>query len=209
MSNETDQGTSYSEMRGESDDESDTEEGLFNISRKQYLLVFYLFLSVWLVYMFVKIQQFTHPADTLIPTIMFVLGASLITAKLITIQYPTVVERVMPNKAGARATVESKMSDDESSQRMKKERERIELLMALWILPLPLFMYFIGLGWAILLYSFAFSLYFIKDWRTAIINTVIIVGLAYVLFVEVLGILLWEGHLPMIRDLFFYIEQIF
>lgn len=209
MSSETEQSNPRDDASSEVTEESArTDEGLFPITSKQYEIGLYLFLSGWLIYMFVQIQQFSHTADVLFPTILFALGAPLIAIKLITIQCPGIVDRLLPNQKSAQGTVESKLGSD-NIQRTRKEREKVELLMAFWIVLLPFFMYYIGLGWAIFVYSFSFSMFFIKDLKTSVINTIVIVGLAYVLFVKVLGILIWEGQLRLFRDLFFYLNLIF
>lgn len=209
MASETEQEKSYTERNREVDEASTKPEtGLFDISPKQYKIGFYLILLGWIGYMFVKLQEFSHPADTLLPTILMALGIPLVVAKIAVIWRPEIAEYVMPDESGARGTVESMMGGDDI-QRSKEEREKIEIKMALWIVLLPISIYYLGIGWAILIYSFAFSMYFIRDVRTSIINAAVIVSLAYVLFVKVLGILIWEGKLPVVRDLFFYMKQLF
>lgn len=197
MSQETGEST---DRDPSSEDETAAEQGLFDVDPRWFKIGFYLFLLLWLGYILLETLSYRAFEDLFFPYIVGIPVALLILLQLFIVQYPDTVERITPERRGATA------GDDELQERFdtateaggnrtKSEKERYELVMMAWVVVLPFMMYFIGMGWTLIVYVFAFTWYFVRDLKLATLITVVVTAFVYVLFIHFLGMIIWTGEL--------------
>lgn len=174
---------------------AEEEEGLFPVDGRWFKIGFYLFLLGWLAYLMAETAGYTNREDWLFPLLVAAPIAILLLIKLITIQYPGIAERALPDSA---SSGEDEMFEDVQevgARNTKAAKEKYELVMIGWVLLLPFMMYFVGMGWTLILYTFAFTLYFTRDVRTSALVTGIVIVFVWVLFIEILQLIIWDGTL--------------
>ena len=172
---------------------ADADEGLFPVEGKWFSVGFYLFLLSWLGYMLWESLGYTDRQDYLFPLVIGVPLAVVTIAKLLTVQFPEIVERVLPEESGQSEMFEG--IEGTGSRESKAEREKYELYMIGWILVLPFMMYILGMGWTMLLYTFAFTWFFTRDVKTSLMVTAVVLVFVWILFVEILSLIIWDGVL--------------
>jgi hypothetical protein len=171
------------------------EEGLFSIDGRWFKIGFYLFLLGWLAYLMFRTAGYDAREDWLFPVVIAVPVTILLVLKMITFQYPQLIEKVLPDSA---SSGEDEMFEDVQevgARNSKAEKEKYELIMIGWIIVLPFMMYFVGMGWTLILYTFAFTFYFTRNVRTSALVTGIVIVFVWVLFIEILQLIIWDGTL--------------
>lgn len=186
--------------------------GLFDIDPKWFKVGFFVVLLLWLAYILWETTSYERFEDTFFPYVVGIPIAILIVIQLVVIQRPDLVDRVTPAREDA---VEG---DDELQQRLeeatarsgrpKAEREKYELVMFAWVIVLPFMMFYIGMGWTLILYVFAFTWYFVRDLRTATTVTIVVVLFVYVLFIRFLDMIVWTGQFGL-ADPLAYLDDVF
>lgn len=181
-----------------------TEEGLFPVRPVWFEMAFYLFLLAWLSYILYEAIGWDSFENYLFVYILSPVIAVLLVYRI--------VSRLFPNKLrvldGARGEgtaeetgVESGSELDTTSEagsgteRPKSEREKYVIYMIVWTAALPVMMFFFGMAWSLPVYIFSFVWFFTDSLKKSAIVTVISIGFIYVVFIEILNILLWEGYL--------------
>lgn len=182
------------------DADRDYEPGLFDVDPQWFKLGFYLFLALWLVYILVETTSYTRFEDTFFPYVVGIPIAILLAIQFVAIRYPDLIDRVKPDDDAVGAT-----SDDELQQRLaeatdrtarsKREREKYEIVMIGWVIVLPFMMFYLGLGWSLILYVFTFTWYFMRDLKTATVVTLIVVAFVQLLFLQFLDMIVLPGEL--------------
>lgn len=180
-------------------DGSESDPGLFDIDPQWFKIGFFVSLLLWLAYILWETTSYDRFEDTFFPYVVGIPIVLLIVLQLVIIRYPAVVDRFTPEQAGAAET-----GDDELQQRLeeatertgrtKREKEKYELVMIGWIIVLPFMMFYIGMGWTLVLYVYAFTWYFVRDHKTAASVTVVVVLFVYVLFIRFLDMIVWVGQ---------------
>lgn len=176
------------------------EPGLFDVDPKWFKTGFYLFLFVWLAYILWETTSYTRFEDTFFPYVVGVPIAILLITQFVIIRYPWVVDRLKPDVESVGATGEDELQQrlaeaSDISQRSKREKEKYELVMIGWIIILPFMMFYLGLGWTLFLYVFAFTWYFVRDLKTATVVTLIVVVFVQILFLQFLDMIVLPGEL--------------
>lgn len=187
-------------------EEGGVEEGLFPIDGKWFKVSFYVFLLLWLGYLLVETQSYREFEDLLFPYIIGIPVGLLILLQLFIVQYPDLVDRITPERRGAPAEggeLQQRFETVAASGqgRPKAEKERYELVMMAWVIVLPFMMYYVGMGWTLLLYVFSFTWYFVRDVRLAATVTAVVTVFVYVLFIHFLGMIIWTGELGIVDPL--------
>lgn len=184
------------------DDQSAAERGLFPVRPLWFKIGFYLFLLLWLGYMIWETTSYTEFEDYFFPYLLGVPLVLLILLQLFILQYPEAVETALPEEE-----VASHESEDEIEARVeaaqtthgresKAEKETYELYMIAWVTLLPFMMYFVGMGWTMIVYVFAFTMFFTRSLKWSAIMTVTVTAFVYILFIHLLGMIIWTGTLP-------------
>ena len=188
-----------------SGDDAPAEEGLFPVDGKWFTVGFYVFLLLWLAYLLWETQSYREFEDLLFPYIIGIPVGLLILLQLFIVQYPDAVDRLTPNHQAARAEGGELAQRFEAaasgSTRPKAEKERYELVMMAWIIVLPFMMYYVGMGWTLLVYVFSFTWYFVRDVKLAATVTVVVTAFVYVLFIHFLGMIIWTGEIGIVDPL--------
>lgn len=185
---------------------SPVEAGLFPVHPRWFTLAFYGFLLAWLGYLLVETQSYRQFEDLLFPYIVGIPVGLLILIQLFIVQYPDLVDRMTPDQhgetgEGGELQQRFETAATERTQRPKAEKERYELVMMAWVVVLPFMMYYVGMGWTLLLYVFTFTWYFVRDVRLAAIVTAVVTVFVYVLFIHFLGMIIWTGELGIVDPL--------
>lgn len=189
-----------------SDDADPEEEGLFDIDPIWFKVGFFVFLLLWLAYILWETTSYDRFEDEFFPYVVGIPLLLMLVLQLTIIRYPSIVDRAMPSRSETAAD-----EDDELQQRLeqatdqaarpKQEQERYEILMIGWIIILPFMMFYIGMGWTLVLYVFAFTWYFVRDIQTAATVTVVVFVFVYVLFIRFLDMILWTGQFELVDPL--------
>lgn len=172
---------------------TDDDEGLFPVEAKWFTVGFYLFLLIWLGYLLWEALGYTSRQDYTFPLVIGFPLAVVTIAKLITVVYPQIVDWIMPEESGESEMFEG--VEGTGSRESKSEREKYELYMIGWIILLPFMMYILGMGWTMLLYTFGFTWFFTRDLRTSATVTVVVTIFVWILFIEILSLIIWDGLL--------------
>lgn len=195
---------------GEDATTADEEPGLFDVDPVWFKIGFYLFLLLWLGYILVETTRYTRFEDTFFPYIIGVPIVILVLLQLVVIRYPEVVDRFKPDQQPLGANegeLQQRIAEaTDISSRPKDEKERYELVMLGWVIVLPFMMFYLGLGWTLFLYVFAFTWYFVRDLKLAILVTVIVVVFVQVLFLQFLDMIVLPGEFGL-ADPLVYIDD--
>lgn len=199
----------------ESDPDSTGEGvGLFPVEDKWFSVLFYGALLVWaLLLMYWSLDW--RWDNKLFPLAVGSIAILLLAIHLASLLFPAFFDRFTP-------VSEPEATDDEddefknriqeatssTSGRPKAEREKYELWMLGWVLVLPVLLYLAGFGLVIPIYTFAFSWFFLRDLKMAIVTAVFITLFIWLLFVVLLDVQLWGGTLGLVNPLD-YIPQPF
>lgn len=186
-------GESGGEVRADGD--TVKEEGLVPIDGKWFKMGFYLFLFGWLAYLLVETSSYSNRQDWLFPVIIGAPLVLLTAAKLLTIQYEGIVERVLPDSDTSGEDDMFEAVQEVGARNSKAEKEKYELVMIGWVILLPFMMFFVGMGWTLIIYTFGFTWYFTRSVRTSALVTVIVIVFVWVLFIEILSLIVWDGAL--------------
>ena len=169
------------------------EEGLFPVDGKWFKIGFYLFLLAWLGYMLFEAYGYTREQDYLFPLIIGIPIGLLLLLKLAIILFPEIAERALPDEAEGDSMFEG--GGSAGTRNSKAEKEKYELVMIGWIIVLPFMMFFVGMGWTLIVYTFAFTWYFTRSVRQSAMVTAIVIVFVWVLFIEILSLIVWDGTL--------------
>lgn len=175
------------------------EAGLFAVDPKWFQVAFYGFLLAWLVYLLFETLSYTKFEDLFFPYVIGIPIGLLILIQLFTIRFPAVVDRLTPAAPEAATASESELqrrfeeAQETRSRRSKAEKEKVELVMIAWVTILPFMMFYVGMGWTLILYVFGFTWYFVRDLKRAGLVTLIVVVFVYVLFINILEMIIWRG----------------
>ncbi len=171
------------------------EEGLFPVDGRWFQIGFYLFLISWLAYLMAETATYDDPQDWLFPVVVAIPVSILLVLKLVTFQFPQLAERVLPENASAEEDEMFEGVQEVGARNSKADKEKYELVMIGWIILLPFMMYFLGMGWTLIVYTFAFTWYFTRSVRTSALVTGIVIAFVWVLFIEILQLIIWNGTL--------------
>lgn len=180
---------------------AEEEPGLYPVDSKWFEIGFYGFWLLWIGYILAETATFEASQDWLFPLVLGVPITGMLLLKLFVILKPDYVRRVLPESEktdGDDGDLQRRIEEASSptdAGRSKRERHEIELVMIGWVLALPILMFVFGIGFAFTVYVFAFTWYFVRSVRTAALVTVVVLGFIYVLFIEILGMVLWKGIL--------------
>lgn len=169
------------------------DEGLFPVGGKWFQVGFYLFLLSWLGFMLFEAYGYTREQDYLFPLVVGVPVMLLLLLKMLIVLYPKVATRLLPSEAEGDSMFEG--VEGVGTRNSKAEKEKYELIMIGWIIILPFMMYFAGMGWTLIVYTFAFTWYFTRSVRQAAMVTVVVIIFVWVLFIEILSLIVWDGTL--------------
>lgn len=192
---------------------SDAEPGLFEVDPKWFKVGFYLFLLLWLVYLLWETTTYDRFEDFFFPYVVGIPILVLTVLQLFIFRYPAIVDRLTPDRQDAAPEGEDDLQQrlakaTETTGRPKAEREKYELVMIGWVIALPFMMFYIGMGWTLILYVFGFTWYFVRDLKTAASVTVVVVLFVYILFIRFLDMIVWFGVFGL-ADPLAYLDGIF
>lgn len=180
--------------------EKQEDAGLFPIRPKWFKIGFYTFLLVWTLYILREALTYDDFEDYFFPYMLSVPILLLILIKLVTVQYPVILDWVMPSRevadSQAQETVQRQIegaTESAASKRPKAKQEEYELIMLFWVMVLPFMMYFLGMGLTLPLYIFGFTWFFVRNLKTAVGITLLVNAFVYVLFIRILDMIVWTG----------------
>ena len=189
-------------------DGSDDGEGLFpSISPTAFKLGFYLFLILWLAFMMYQAYNFDEFEDVLFPLLLGVPLLILLVIQIAIVRFPRLAERALPDSevsgdgeedGGIAGRVAETTAEELGMS--KREKELYEIRMIAWVTVLPFMMYYVGMGWTLIVYVFAFTYAFVGDLKRAVGMTVGVTAFVYLLFIEMLSMIIWTGEIQGIVD---------
>lgn len=165
---------------------SDT--GLLGITPRRYQAILYLTFLIWIGVLLLLTKGWEFQ-DYLFPRAIGIVTAILVLLKLLTLYQPDIVD-----KFPTQSTV-FEQTDDTGDQdaRTRAERHRDVLTMLGWTTAIPVLLYVFGYIYVPPLYLFAFVWYFVDSAKLAAAVSLIFSTVMYLLFVKLLGIVLWRG----------------
>ena len=179
---------------GDADVDPADEEGLFPVDGRWFKIGFHLFLLAWMGFMVLEAAGYSRRMDWLLPLVIWVPVLAMLVARLVMMQFPWIVDWIMPTRDDEGEGMFAEI-DSGGPRRTKTERERYEVYMIAWIVVLPFMMFYVGMGWTLLFYTFAFTYFFTDDARTSALVTGVVVLFTWVLFIEILQLIVWDGVL--------------
>lgn len=171
------------------------ERKLIPISSKWLETIFYVILLIWVLYLLSEVSGYTTFEDYLAPYLFITIMCSLIIIKIGSIFFPDIYKKYTITDNDSPTDHVKNQVEERNAQNIRTGdlRTKYEMKMVLWASILPFLMYGLGMGWAIIIFVFSFSLYFLQKIKTAILITVIIAIFMTVLFIQILNIRLWTG----------------
>lgn len=158
---------------------------------------FYLFLLLWISYIVYEASTYSRFNNYFFPMLVGFPVIILLLLNLIFVKYPGVVDRLTPqSQSGKEADMFADIEGMEESTRTKIEEYRYEIAMIGWIILLPVMNYFLGMGFSTLIYTFTLTYYLTRNLRTSIAVTLGVLIFVWILFIEILGMIIWEGTIP-------------
>ena len=187
---------------------------LASVETRHYQIVFYSFLMVWLVYLMVQTRTWEW-GDKLFPYMVGIPTAIIVALRLVKVAYPARYESLLPDKV-----TEGDDGDDVMSQLQERfggaladelvtdryERLGMGATMVIWTIGLVVLMWFIGFANALIVWVFAFTLRFFGSAKQAVLVTVVFFVAVYLFFIFILGVIPWDGALP-IPDILDYLPS--
>lgn len=169
------------------------EAGLYPIEPRYFVIAFYLLIALWAAYLLSEAITYDRIADFFFPYLLLGLLAVLLVVKLTQLVFPEVMRSLAPT-AESSAMTPANVGEVEIA-RSKRKQELYELRMVAWVVALPFIMYYFGIGWAAVVYTFGFVWYFLGDVKLAALTTVVVVAFVVALFLNVLNMVIWDGVL--------------
>lgn len=186
---------------GTTDETAGQEDGLVPIPSHWFKLGFFLFLFVWLSYLLYEATMWDGFEDYLFIYILAPIVYVLLTYRALVLIAPQQLQSLIGRLEflGQFTQQESVDNDVEAEteshgRESKAEQERYALYMLLWITALPFAIFFFGMAWVLPAYIFGFVWFFTGDIKRAGLVTVFAVVFIYILFIEILNMLLWTGQ---------------
>lgn len=179
------------------------EEGLIPVPAVWFKLGFFLFLAVWLSYLLYEAWGWESSEDYLFAYILAPVIVVLLLYRSALLISPDRLQRLTArleflDTDGANAPGDETEALPESPARgreSKAEEERYAIAMILWTAALPVGMFLFGMAWSLPVFLFGFTWFFTRNKRRAALVTVLAVAFIYLLFIEILNVLLWTGYL--------------
>jgi hypothetical protein len=196
---------------GTNDETTGQEEGLVPIPSHWFKLGFFLFLLVWLSYLLYEATMWEGFEDYLFIYILAPIVYVLLAYRTLVLLAP---ERLQSLVGRLEFLDQSKQEEsvgedveaevDSFGRESKAEQERYALYMLVWITALPFAIFFFGMAWTLPVYIFGFVWFFTGNLRRAALVTVFAVVFIYILFIEILNLLLWTGQLGLPNPLNYF-----
>lgn len=176
---------------------------LASVDREWYQVVFYGFLLVWLVYLLLQTLDWEW-GDKLFPYMVGVPTIILIGIRLFKVLDPERYERWLPEsfKGDGESEVMSQLQERfggalaEELVRDRSERLGVGFQMVIWTTALVVLMWFIGFANALIVWVFAFTIRFFGSVKQAVGVTAVFFLAVYLFFIFILGVIPWDGTLP-------------
>lgn len=173
-----------------------------------FRIVLFSVILAWISLLIWQASQWTNPDDIRLP---FLVGGVLVLLLILQIvddlwydPIPLLIAQIRTRVGIDKEGDKQESQKEELKERMNqainsyqsdrsaKEKEKYELLLLGWIIALPFLLHLFGFTFIVPLYLFTFLLFF-KDLNTAIIITIIFNITLYIFFIEILGIIFWQG----------------
>jgi hypothetical protein len=189
------------------------EEGLFPVDGKWFEIGFYVVLLGWLLYLLLETSSYDDFEDYFFPFLLGVPLAFAILVHLATLRYPWIVERLLPDEeqSAVQAEMEERVEEldlDAGPARSAAERDRWEIYMIVWVALLAAMMYYVGMGWTIVVYTLALTYFLTRDVKKSVLVTLVVIVFIWVLFLQLLEMIIWRGTLGL-PDPLVYISRLF
>lgn len=167
-----------------------SEESLVGLDPKWLRSSFYLFLLIWASYLLLRAQNWPSQ-DRLFPLIIGGIMLILIPIYLLNIHLEFVSDTEDESSTGVETS--------STSTRSKKEKEKHAVIVVGWVTVFFVLTYLIGFAYAIPLFVFFFLWFYLRDLKTSMVVTLLLVLFLYILFIEVLNLKVWQGILDLPR----------
>ena len=189
------------------------EAGLFPVDGKWFEIAFYAVLLGWLLYLLAETSTYDDFEDFFFPFLLGVPLAFAIVVHLVTLRYPWIVERLLPEseQSAVEADMEQRVEEldlEEGPARTPSERDKWEIYMIVWVALLGAMMYYVGMGWTIVVYTLVFTYFLTRDVKKSIFVTLVVIVFIWVLFLQLLEMIIWRGTLGL-PDPLVYVSRLF
>lgn len=195
------------------------EESLLPIDQKWLFFAFYLSILVWISYLIWEARQY-GPQDVLFMYVIFPVLFVLLCIQLLKYVKPGLISQTRRKTSEAIQSVvpefgvsETVTSDDgegaredlkqqvesatSGGNRSRREQHKYEIQMIGAVLLLGVGVYLIGLIYALPIFVFLFVLYYDRSILTAAGVTLVFSLIMYILFINLLSVVLWDGILDL------------
>lgn len=155
----------------------------------------YLFFLVWVLYLLVTAYNWTAYRDRLFPLLVGTPVLLFILVKLASLRYPELIDEIIPSRGEALNEEVTPMDQNRASGYSAEKRKKLEIRICVWIVLLPVALHYLGFIIALPIYMFAFTYYLTGDLKTTTYFTLGFVAFIYVLFIQLLNMIIWQGAL--------------
>jgi hypothetical protein len=176
---------------------------LASVDSRWYQITFYGFLLVWLVYLMLQTPSWEW-GDKLFPYMIAAPTGIIIAVQLYKLAFPESYERLLPERlrGDEESAVLSQLQERfggalaDELVRDRSQRLGVGARMVGWTVGLVALMWLIGFSNALVIWVFAFTLRFFGDAKQGVLVTVVFFLAVYLFFIYVLGVIPWDGALP-------------
>lgn len=157
-------------------------------------ILVYVFIGLWLGWLLFEAVGWTRREDWLFP---FGIGGIALGLVALRIAFLAVGEEWIPEVISADEDDDSFMAEvmETTSERPKRQRDLMALLMLLWIGGSIVAFYYLGFFETLWIAIFAFLYAFKRDLKVAVGLTIVYTAFIFILYAVIIKILPWEGRL--------------
>lgn len=182
----------------QSDAENASSENLLSIDYRWLRIIFYVGVIIWVSLLMVHTQEWSF-SDWLFPRLAGIFVVIFLLFEIIREVFPGYIESLSPETDNPSESFGANISNN---TRSKAEQEKYQILMVLWVILLPILLYYLGFLLTLPLYLLAFFAFFLSNRLRAIGLTLLMSIFIYTLFVQLLGISLPPGELEIIQQIY-------
>lgn len=164
-------------------------------TERNLMRAFYAGFLVWAIYMLVEVRSWSSLEDWLLPTLFGVPLVVTILLKLVTVEFPGIEERFLPEVEETGDELQDHLEGalEREETLSKAEQLRSGAVISAWVIAFVALLYVLGFWVVLPAFTFVFAWYLLGDLTKSVLITVLFSAAAYVLFVLILEAFIWEG----------------
>lgn len=155
----------------------------------------YLFFLIWLLYLLVTAYNWSAYRDRLFPLLVGIPLLFFLVIKLVSLWQLEIIDKIVPSRPKGPEEEITSIDQDQDSGYSAEKRRKLEIRICAWIALLPVTLHYFGFILALPIYIFSFTYYLTKDLKKTVYFTLIFVIFIYILFIQLLNMIIWQGEL--------------